>query len=706
MSVIQRIRDKAAWIIFGAIGVSLLAFILQDAVSGNGGNMFSGGSTVGKVNGTKIDRIEFEDKINFYEQANGGQTKRDQLVSGVWDVMVDNIIMTTEYNKLGISCNNSELSDLLFGANPPQWMTQAFTNPQTGQFDVATARSRFAEMKKNTSDPQIKNIEDGYIKPAIDQRLRDKYSSLISGAVYIPKWLAEKANADNNKIAKVSYVYVPYSTITDSTLKVSDAEIQAYIQKHPGGFKKDEETRSLQYVSFSLSPSGADSLRARNDMNLLKEEFVAATDVSTFLSVKNSDMPYYNSYVSRNEIKQAVNDSLFSRGSGSFYGPYLDGSNYIVAKIVGVRSIPDSAKVRHILVSTHQQDQQGGSGLYRMRDDSAAYKRLDTALAELRSGKNFDSVCIKYSEDPGSSNKGGVYDFFPSGRMDAAFNDFCFTGTTGQSKIVKTAYGYHYIEILGQKGSSSGYNIAYLSKPILVGTETEDKAATASAKFAGDSKDFASFETNAKKENLLPTPVTDLKKSDFSIPGTQDTRNIVRWAFENKTGSISEPFNVGDKIIVACITGASDKGLMSVSTARPMVEYLVMNEKKAEQIIRTKFKGSTLEEIAKNAGSMVQLADSVSYGGYIFGTVGNEIKIIGAAFNKNIKGKVSSPIAGNTGVFVLRGESTGATANASSGNAEMMREQQEGMMRQQAGYRSLEALKKSAVVDDYRLKFY
>ncbi len=705
MSVIQRIRDKSAWIVSGAIGVSLLAFILQDAVSGRGSSLFSSSSTVGEVNGKDIDRTEFEDKINFYEQANGGQTKRDQLVAGVWDVMVDEIIMTTEYDKLGISCNDGELSDILFGDNPPQWMTQSFTDPKTGLFDAATAKKRFAELKKNTADPQTKNIEEGYLKPAVDQRLRDKYTALISGAVYVPKWLAEKSNADNNKIAKVSYVYLPYSTISDSSIKISDAEIQAYMQKHPAGFKKEEETRSLQYVSYSLSPSGTDSMKARNDMNLLKDEFAATTDVSSFLSVKNSDMPYYNSYVSRKEIKQSVNDSLFSRGSGSFYGPYVDGGNYVVAKIVGVQSIPDSVKVRHILVSTHQQDQEQG-GLYRVRDDSAAYKRLDTALAALRSGKSFDSVCVNYSEDPGSNAKGGVYDYFPSGRMDAAFNDFCFTGAAGQTKVVKTAYGYHYIEILGQKGTSTGYNIAYLSKAILVGAETEDKAATNSAKFAGASKDFAGFEANAKKENMLPIPVSELKKSDFSIPGTQDTRNIVRWAFENKVGSISEPFNVGDKIIVACITGISDKGLMSVTAARPMVEYIVSNEKKAAQIISAKMKGSTLEEIAKNAGVTVQIADSVSYSGYVFGTVGNELKIIGASFNKNIKGKISTPIAGNTGVFVLRGESIGASADAASGNAEMMRQQQENMMRQQAGYRSLEALKKAAVVDDYRLKFY
>jgi peptidyl-prolyl cis-trans isomerase D len=706
MSVIQRIRDKAAWIIFGAIGVSLLAFILQDAVSGRGGSLISGGSSVGKINGKSVDRMEFEKEVEFYNQANNGQTKRDQLVTGVWDMMVDKIIMESEYDKLGLSCGLAEKQDILFGKNPPQWLTASFTDPATGQFDVAAAKKRLSELRANSSDPEVQKLLKAYVDPTFSQRFRDKYISLISGAVYVPKWLTEKTNADANRIAKVSYVYVPFNTISDSTIKVSDAEIKAYIKKHPAGFQKNEDSRSLQYASFSLAPSPADSVKALNDMNLLKDEFAAAPDVTAFLSLKNSDLPYYNSYVSRKEIKQTVNDSLFSRSAGTFYGPYLDGKNYVVAKIVATRQIPDSVTVRHILVSTHQQDQQGGTGLYRVRDDSSAYKRLDTAIASLRSGKSFDSVCVTYSEDPGSNSKGGVYEYFTSGRMEAAFNDFCFTGTVGQTKIVKTSYGYHYIEILGQKGSTTGYNIAYLAKPILTGPETLDAAANAAAQFSSTAKNYAGFESNAKKQNIQLVPVTDLKKSDFNLPGTQDTRNIVRWAYEASGGDISEPFNVGDRILVCILTGASSKGLMSVNAARPMVEYLVLNEKKAEQIIRTKVKGTTLEEIARNAGATVETADSISYNAYVFGSVGNELKLIGASFNKNLKGKVSSPIAGNTGVFVLKVENIGATANAATANTEMMRQQQESMMRQQAGYRSLEALKATADIRDDRLKFY
>src|SRR5438045_5563356 len=114
--------------------------------------------------------------------------------------------------------------------------------------------------------------------------------------------------------------------------------------------------------------------------------------------------------------------------------------------MVDKKDLPDSVKVRHILVATQQQDQSGQS--YRIRDDKDEKKRLDSAIALISSGQNFDSVCAKYSDDPGSKDKGGVYDYFASGRMAEEFNDFVFTGKPGDKKVVQTPYGVHYIEIL------------------------------------------------------------------------------------------------------------------------------------------------------------------------------------------------------------------------------------------------------------------
>jgi peptidyl-prolyl cis-trans isomerase D len=155
---------------------------------------------------------------------------------------------------------------------------------------------------------------------------------------------------------------------------------------------------------FDATPSKADTVEVINQLNQLKGEFASSKDEKSFLARNNSELTYYDSYLNKKEIKQAVNDSLFSLSVGNIYGPYADNNNYVLAKLVAERQIPDSVKVRHILVATAQQTQSGQFS--RVRDDSTAKKRLDSAVALIRAGNNFDSVCAVYSDDPGSKDKG------------------------------------------------------------------------------------------------------------------------------------------------------------------------------------------------------------------------------------------------------------------------------------------------------------
>ena len=707
MSIIQTIRDKAAVIVVGAIALSLIAFMVQDAL-GSKDRLFGSSSSIGSVNGTKISREEFQKKIDFYTKQNNGQMQQSQLVTGVWDLMVQKAVMDEQYEKLGIDVTSNELSDMLFGDNPPDWMKQAFTSKTTGLFDVNAAKKQFNDLKKRSDDPQVQDLNTAYIEPTVEQGKMQKYQSLISGAVYVPKWMGEKLNADANAIANASYVYVPYTSISDSTIKVSDDEIAAYISKHSKQFERKEETRSISYVTFSASATASDSNAVKNDLGLLKNEFASAPDLKSFLSVKGSQMEYYDSYIGRKDIKQPSNitDSLFATPAGSFYGPYSDNGNMVLARVISSRTVPDSASVRHILVATHQLDQQSG-GLYRVAPDSVAMKRLDSAIAEIKAGKSWDSVCVKYSDDPGSKTKGGMYENFPTGQMDAAFNDFAFTGSAGESKIVHTMYGYHYVQITAQKGSQAGYKIAYLAKPVVPSSETDNTASNAAAAFASKNHSAKEFNDNAAKQKLTVLPSMELKKMDYQVQGLGESRSLIKWAFENNAGTVSEPMNIGDKYVVAVITAVNNKGTASVESARMSVEPLVKNEKKAQLIINNKMKGNSLEDIARSAGVAVQNADSTSFVAYTFGKDGGgaEPKVIGACFNKQAQGKVSAPIAGNSGVYVIKASGISAASNLGS-NAESQRTQLEQIIKQQVGYQIVNILKESADVDDNRSEFY
>lgn len=701
MSIIQSIRDKGAWIVGGVIALALIAFILQDGLSTRG-SVLGNNTTVGKVNGKSIDKKEFEQKLENASQGNPQQ--RENLIAQLWNQEVGQILLNQEFDKLGIACTDKQLSEELFKPNSP--LMGEFKDPKTGFVDVERAKQTFAQFKKNGKEEQKKGVYEGIIQPTVLQTKYGKFNNIINQAAYAPKWLIDKQQADNNAFSTVSFFAIPYTTIADSTVKVTDDEITAYGAKHSKLYEKEEETRTFNYVSFDAIPSADDSAAVKSKVETKKTDFAAESNMETFFAKNNSEMQYYNGYISGKEIKQQVKDTLVKLPVGTVYGPYLDGSNYVLAKVVGVKNIADSAKVRHILIKTMDRDQRTGQS-YRMRDDSTAKHLLDTIEMKLKAGANFDSLCLKSSEDDGSKEKGGVYDYFVSGRMVGSFNDFAFTQQVGSKGIVKTEYGYHYVEVLGQKGSSPAYNIAYLAKQITLSNETDIATKNAAAKFLSSIKDKKSFDEEAAKLKKTPFPADGIKKIDFNVPGLGSNRTLVRWIYDAKVGDITDQtYNFNSKYVVGIVTAVNKPGVPSAQTLRPQVENLIKNEKKAKQII-AKIKGTTLEAMASSAGSgtTVQRIDTLLAANTYNPMLGNDFKFAGAAFNATNKGKVTEPIAGQSGVFALKVENIAARA-AAPADPNGVKGMLNNTIKSAGGRITNELLKKSADIVDNRAEIY
>ncbi len=696
MSVIQTIRDRGTWIIFVIIALALIAFILQDGAQ-RGGTAFSNTSVITKVNGTTIQRGDFEEKLKMAETMYGAQgATREQLIGNVWNQEVESVVLNQEYKKLGLVVSTKELNDVLFGQNSP--LRQEFTDPATGEFKVDDAKRAFAQIKKSKNADQIKMINTGYIEPTIQNALRNKYQNMLVQSVYIPKWLVEKQEADNNAIANISYVYYPYVAIADSLAKVSDDEINSYVKKHPTEFQKTEETRTINFVSFNAGPSGADSANTLNQINTLKNDFATTTDAKAYLGKVGTEMPYYDSYFSRTKMQMAQKDSIVKTPVGGIYGPYLDGNSYVIAKMIGVKQWPDSVKVRHILIGTVDPRSQ-----QMIRQDSTAKTLIDSIENAIKAGADFNVMVAKYSDDQGSKDKGGVYDYFPQGQMVGTFNDFAFDKPVGSKGVIKTEFGYHYMEVLGQKNPSPAYKVAYLAKPIIASNETVSASNTAASQFVANSKNAKQFGENAAKQNLQIMTAAEIKENDFTINSIGSSRSLVRWIYEKKTGDVSEPTEIGDRYIVAMVAAVNKAGLMSAAEARPLIEGVVRNEKKAKQIIETKMKGKSLEEISTATSSPILRADSLGFAASFVTGIGSEPKVVGASFNKSLQGKVSDLIAGSNGVFAVKGELISAKPNASLPDGV-----KQGLLqtRKMSVYRSSEALRKSATIKDYRSTFY
>jgi peptidyl-prolyl cis-trans isomerase D len=269
--------------------------------------------------------------------------------------------------------------------------------------------------------------------------------------------------------------------------------------------------------------------------------------------------------------------------------------------------------------------------------------------------------------------------------------------------VVKTDYGYHYIEVLGQKNMSPAYKIAYYGKTITASGETISAASNAAAQFSASSKNAKEFNANAMKDNKPVMPGNEIKENDAMIVGLGANRQLVRWVFENKVGDISEPMEVGEQYVVAIISAVHKAGIMSAAEARPMVEPIIRNEKVAAKIIADKFKGNTLESYAAGAGTQVMRMDSLSFSAPFVVGIGNEPKVAGAVFNKTLLNKASEPFAGNTGVFAVRAESVGARASAM--DAESFKQNLLQSARR-VSFRAFEALRVAADIKDNRSKYY
>lgn len=706
MSIIQKLQQRQKWV-FGAIALALILFIVQDRFMSKGSGLFGGqSSVVGVVDGKNIDYMDYQARIKQAEdqyQAQGypmNDFMRQNLQEQIWNQYIMEEVMQKQEDQLGLKVSSKEIDDMLF-VNPSPQLRQMLTDPKTGQFDPNALKQQIAAIKKKKDKAALKQFND-FINGMVKQRITEKYNSLLGNTAYIPKWMMEKTNTDNSSIASISYVNVPYTTVPDNAVKVTDDDIAAYVDKHKNEYKQ-ETSRSIYYVTFNAAPSSKDSADIKDQLYKLKPEFEKDTNANAFLIRNGSETNFLDDYVSKSKMQMPGKDSIQSLAVGAVYGPYLDANKYTLAKMIGKKDVPDSVKVRHILIKII--DRQKGQ----IREDSVAKKLIDSIAAAIKGGADFNEMVLKYSEDEGSKNNKGEYDFNISSSLVPAFHDVAFYEPVGTKKVVKGEsndyVGYHYIEVLSQKNFQPAYKVAYLSKSVVPSNETDNTASGAANQFAGESRTAKAFDDNIAKRKYNKLAATDIKPTATNIPGLGDSRQLVKWIYDADKGDVSEVYSVGDKYVVAMVAEINKEGVMSPSKARPMVENLLRNQKKAEIITKKIGSANSLEAVAKAAGVEVKRADSVAFSTGIIPNVGQEAKVVGATFNKQWQGKVTTPIVGNGGVFVIKTENISAVPNA-NGDLETQRNAMLAQMKQAAGYRSLEMLTKAANVKDNRAKFF
>jgi len=708
MQIIQSIREKGAVIVIIVIALSLIGFILMDANKGAGGLFSSMTTNIGKVNGESIDINYFNKRFDQMDamsgrQNSGGQT--DQLREQVWNQIIAEKIFMEEANKQGIQFLAPELSHILLSNEPsnPLLQEQGMVDPATGKLDIAKAQTALNNIKKSKGQ-QRDMINAQIIEPLKLNSIVGKYSAMISSSVYYPTWMQTKDSIESNNFAVINYVSIPYNVISDSLIKVTDADVDAYVKKNKGLFKQDAG-RMISYTSFSQNPSSEDSSAIRQSLTNLIPEFEADSSASNFVLRNGSNVEYKDEFEPKSKFNNPAIDELIAKGKGNVVGPYLDPAtkSYVIAKFIDEKMMPDSVKARHILIQ--MVNRQTGQ---EVRSDSTAKNLADSILNAVNSGADFASLAIKYSDDQGSKVLGGELGFFPNGAMVPEFNEFCFTKPVGSKGVVKTQFGYHVIDIEGSKGQSPAYKIALIGKEILPSDATINTASLEATKASANTTK-ATLEKYLAQNGMHLTEVPSLiKENDFAIPGMPDARNLVSWVFKAKVGEVSEPLPVGDNFIVAVVDKIYKEGLQDAKTARPGAEAIIIKEKKTEMIIKKTGTNPTLESAASAYNRTIETAgadSSLTLTSQIINGLGVEPKVIGASFNQAYQSKPSPAFGGTNGVYVIKVNSVQSKAALSSEQASQQKETKINMLRGQVG-NWYEGLKNQADITDNRSKFF
>lgn len=706
MALIGSIR-KRGWILITTMVLALGGFILMDIVSNSQKYSAADANTLGKVNGKDIRSEDFERyKATIYANASGNNDY--QVRQQVWNQFVEDAIIREHAEPLGLGVAKDELMELQFGTNLSPVIQERFRG-QNGQVDMNNLMQIKDAIAQGTlNDEKYADFRTRWSiqeNEVIKQRLQDKMTAMIMKGIYTPTWQAEAVFAENSQRVDYLYVRVPYDKVPDTDIKVSDDDYAAYLKENPRQYDNAEETRVLNYVSFDVLPTNADSAESKKKVADYVNDLRIKGD-SSF--VVNKDGTYGTAFQPKSALPAVVADQLMSAPIDSVVGPYLDGGSWKIAKVLGRRVLPDSVKARHILI----------------RDPATASQKIDSLKAVISSGKaTFDVVAKANSEDPGSGAKGGDLGFFANGMMVPEFNDVCFnTGEQGKLYKVTTQFGVHLIEITGKKfiTNQASVKAAYISELIRPSKNTQQTVKDKALELVHSTKTLTGLEEKSKAMNMELLVSQALKASDYSLGllgSGKDARDIVKWAYNKDTdpGEVSkEVFTIADpnggyfdsKYVVAALKVISPKGGATVASLKASEQLVVeMKNRKKAEVIKAKLQGTSDLSAAAAAYAMsVDTAVGASMMQVNTPKGGAEPRVVGTVFALK-QGETSKPIVGKTGVYVVQPISSPVAA-AMPPDLTMFRRQANSTAQTTVRSGLVNSLKKAAKITDNRSNFY
>lgn len=698
MSIITKIRNRAGLLV-GLIGLAIVSFLLMDVFSGNGIFASRPDTIAGEIDGDEIGIQYFETRVEEAIENYKANTQTDKvdentvsmLREQAWNEVIRETLINKEYKALGLGVGLDELFDMVQGTNIHPSVRQAFTNPQTGQFDRAQVVSFLRNLDTQPEDMQKRWAAfEKYIK---QERETQKYNNLIAKGLYVTKAAATRFAEASGKSYNGRFVLLDYATINDSSITVEESELKAYYEKNKKDYETKDETRNIDYVVFQVTANAGDTARALESVTSLVADFTASTNDSAFVML-NSDLPFPDQWVRMDQLVSEQEKYLSGAPAGTVSSVYLENNYFKVTKLVARGTRADSVRARHILIAMDN-------------NPVAAKAKTDSLKKLIDGGADFAALATANSTDQGSAVKGGDLGYFAEGMMVKPFNDACFNGNKGDVVVVESQFGYHIINILDKKGLKPALKFGTIANAIEPSTDTYRDVFAQANKFQGENRDVEAFTKAVETEGLTKRTAEGIKIGDRTLPGFTNAREVVRWMHKAELNDVSNTFELEDKYVVAVLTKITPKGYKPFEDVKAEIETAVRRDKKAEKLLvqakDAAAKNKDIMAAATSLNNIFQVFQGASFANNFMPSMGRELNVLGKITKAKI-GEMLPPIKGERGVYLVVVDSVSTAPGMD--NVEAMKMNLGMQISQRAQNEALAALRERVEITDKRYQFY
>ena len=652
MALLQKIRNRTGLLIF-IVGLAMVSFILFDLAKNFLSPDYKKDNLIGKVDDFSINFETFNQKYiqikNNYAQQNF-QIDNSNLMNITWEKVISDIIINKKANDLGIIIPSKLLLNRL--SQQPFIKNMNEFKDEKGNFNSNKLIS-YINRLKDEADSRYWNAWSNIIEDIELSTKQEVYNNFILDGILLTSLYAETYYEEQNTKIDLDYLTLPYSSIDNSKIEVSDKEIKDYIDSH----KKDfiiEENRDLQIIAIERKASDKDYDVQYEEINSLKEDLLNTKNDSIFVN-SNSYSQFDRNYYHKNSIKEKeLREKGFKMKKGEIHGPYKSSSNkeiLNISKLIDIKTIPDSVSFSQILITHNESNFNNRKDITKQR----AKKISDSLFSQIKKDKSiFNKMVDKFSDDDFSKKNKGSIGWINFGKVYSNINDFCFFNKPNNIALFETPIGYHIIRIDEQKNFGKALKFATITKNIYPSENTEDSLYAKSNEIANKTKSLEDLTNIAAKLNLEVKTLEEIKKMDYYLTGIGENREIIKWSFDkNREYGDLKIFDTEKYYLIAFLSSIVDGGVATVEEAKYKVYPILLRDKKYK-ILSKKLssKGKNLNEVSKKLGVETKSSLNISLNKDMLTGSGKEPKVVGASLYNRLN-NISGPIKGNQGAFII-----------------------------------------------------